>query len=441
MTQESGLQTRGQDETAGLIARAAEAFSEYQELARLTERFAGRKVVLLGEATHGSAEFYEARAAITARLVEKHGFNVVGLEADWPDARVYDAYVRDYRLTSPPDAPFARFPEWMWRNRQVYDMAGRLKTVNAGLPEPHKAMICGLDIYSLGASIDAVLHYLDAVDPEAAAAARERYACLDPFRAEPAEYGRLALTRGYRSCEEPVTKILRALLEKRLDYQGSDGEAFLDAEQNARIAAGAETYYRAIYYGAAESWNLRDQHMFDTLERVLAHRGPEAKAVVWAHNSHVGDARQTGMGWARGEQNIGQLCRERFGDEAALIGFGTARGTVAAGTDWGDEMQVKTLRPPRPDSFEHRCGQSGVRRFLLDLHAADRPLRGALSETLLERAIGVVYRPETERASHYFEARPARQFDAWIWFDETRAVDGAPGKGGGAPAETFPFGL
>ncbi len=440
-TPHGGARVREQGDVAELIAGAAEPFVDYDELARMAERFADRKVVLLGEATHGTAEFYEARAAITEQLVARHGFSIVGLEADWPDARIYDAYVRGYEQKTPLEKPFARFPEWMWRNRHVYEMMERMKAVNAGLPEQRKAMICGLDIYSLSASIDAVLGYLDEIDPDAAAIARERYACLTPFRAEPAAYGRMALSGGYRSCENAVTKILGELLEKRLDYLGADGEEFFNAEQNARITADAENYYRAIYYGAAESWNLRDQHMFETMERVLEHRGPEAKAVVWAHNSHIGDARETEMGWARGEHNIGQLCRERFSDQAALIGFGTARGEAAAGSSWGDDMQVKTVRPPHNASFEHRCDLVNAPCYLLDMGTGGDALREALSSEFLERAIGVVYRPETELASHYFEARPARQFDAWVWFENTRAVEGAPDEGGETPVETFPFGV
>jgi erythromycin esterase-like protein len=341
-----------------------------------------------------------------------------------------------------PKSVFTRFPTWMWRNGQVAEFLDRLKGINATIADPErKAGFYGLDIYSLGASIEAVLAYLDKIDPEAARVARQRYGCLAPWRAEPARYGRMALSRGYAVCEKPVADTLIDLLRKRLDYLTRDGEAFFDAEQNARIVAGAEQYYRAIYYGDAASWNLRDQHMFDTLERLLAQRGPDAKAVVWAHNSHIGNAAFTEMGQVRGEHNIGQLARQRFGDEAALIGFGTDRGTVAAASDWDGMMEIKRVRPARDDSYEGRSRDTGIAAFLLETGPGQKDyIRAELAEPLLERAIGVIYRPETELLSHYFQAELSRQFDAWIWFEETQAVAARPVHAHG-PDETYPFGL
>ena len=356
-----------------LMAEAAEPFGDLHELCDLVERFSDRRVVLLGEATHGTAEFYQARARITEMLVDRHGFNIVAVEADWPDAAVYDAYVRSLPRPVLPKSTFTRFPTWMWRNGQVAEFLDRLKEINATIAEPErKAGFYGLDIYSLGASIEAVLAYLDKVDPEAARVARQRYGCLVPWRAEPARYGHMALSRGYAICEKPVADALTDLLRKRLDYLAKDGEAFFDAEQNARIVAGAEQYYRAIYYGDAASWNLRDQHMFDTLERLLAERGPDAKAVVWAHNSHIGNAAFTEMGQVRGEHNIGQLARQRFGDDAALIGFGTDRGTVAAASDWDGDMEIKRVRPARDDSYEGRSRDTGIAAFLLETGPGQR---------------------------------------------------------------------
>jgi protein-L-isoaspartate(D-aspartate) O-methyltransferase len=425
-----------------LMAEAAEPFGDLHELCDLVERFSDRRVVMLGEATHGTAEFYQARARITEMLVDRHGFNIVAVEADWPDASVYDAYVRGLPRPVVPQSTFTRFPTWMWRNGQVADFLDRLKEINATIADPdRKAGFYGLDIYSLGASIEAVLSYLDKVDPAAAGVARERYGCLTPWRAEPARYGRMALSRGYAVCEKPVADTLVDLLRKRLDYLTKDGEAFFDAEQNARIVAGAEQYYRAIYYGDAASWNLRDQHMFNTLERLLAERGPEAKAVVWAHNSHIGNAAFTEMGQVRGEHNIGQLARQRFGDEAALIGFGTDRGTVAAASDWDGLMEIKRVRPARDDSYEGRSRDTGIAAFLLETGPGQKEsVRAELAEPLLERAIGVIYRPETELLSHYFQAELSLQFDAWIWFEETEAVAARPVYAEG-PDETYPFGL
>jgi erythromycin esterase-like protein len=233
------------------------------------------------------------------------------------------------------------------------------------------------------------------------------------------------------------------LLQRRLDYAGQDGESFLDAAQNARLIASAERYYRIMYYGGGESWNLRDTHMFETLEHLLEARGPQSKAIVWAHNSHIGDARHTDMGVVREQLNIGQLCREHFGNEAALIGFGTHTGTVAAASDWGGDMEVKRVRPSHRDSYERLCHDAGVPRFLLDLHHGEHEaLRRRLLEARLERFIGVIYRPDTELLSHYSDASLPQQFDAYVWFDETSAVTplGPEHAKAGMP-ETYPFGL
>lgn len=426
-----------------LIAEAAEPFGDLDELAQLAERFAHKRVVMLGEATHGTAEFYEARARITEMLVAEHGFNIVAVEADWPDAAVYDSYVRGLPRPKVPKAAFTRFPTWMWRNGQVAEFLNRLKAINESIRDPdRKAGFYGLDVYSLGASIEAVLIYLDRVDPEAARIARERYGCLTPWRADPVRYGRMALSRGYAVCEEPVADALLDLLHKRLDYLLKDGEALFAAEQNARIVAAAERYYRVMYYGDAVSWNLRDQHMFDTLERLLAHRGPDSKAVVWAHNSHIGNAEFTEMGQVRGEHNIGQLARARFGEDAALIGFGTDRGTVAAASDWDGPMEIKRVRPAHNDSYEGRSREANIPAFFLETGPGQKEdIRVELAEPLLERAIGVIYRPETELLSHYFQAELSRQFDAWIWFTETEAVAAKPEAYAEGPDETYPFGL
>jgi erythromycin esterase-like protein len=293
----------------------------------------------------------------------------------------------------------------------------------------------------MSGSIAAVLDYLDEVDPQAAAIARERYGCLTPWQKEPSTYGRAVLTSGYRKCEQMVIDQCRELLEKRLEYAAQDSESFLDAAQNARLVTSAERYYRIMYYGGAESWNLRDTHMFETLEHLLEARGPQARAVVWAHNSHIGDARCTDMGTARGELNIGQLCRERFGEAAALIGFGTHAGTVAAATDWGGDMEIKRVRPSHRDSYERLCHDAGAPRFLLDF-GRDEALSRRLSEPRQERFIGVIYRPETEMMSHYADASLSRQFDAFAWFDETSAVTplGPEHARAGVP-DTYPFGL
>lgn len=405
------------------------------------DRFGDARVVLLGEATHGTAEFYRARAAITRRLIESHGFSVVAVEADWPDAARIDDFVRHNAPRPRRGDSFVRFPTWMWRNEEMLAFADWLHGHNASLPEEERVSFHGLDVYSLGESIHAVLAYLDRVDPEGASAARRRYGCLTPWQDDPALYGRATEHGSMKSCEDAVVEQLNALLARRLHYLREDGEKWFDAIQNARIVRAAERYYRAMYRAGADSWNLRDRHMFNTLEALLAFRGEGAKAVVWAHNSHVGNAAATSMGW-RGEFNIGELCRMAHGDEAVLIGFGTDRGTVAAASDWGGEMEIKRVRPVRPDSIEHAFRRTGMARSLTDWRGARHArLAEALRVPLLERAIGVIYRPESELASHYFTTVLSEQFDAWVWFEETRAVHPlGPEHPRGAP-ETYPFGL
>jgi protein-L-isoaspartate(D-aspartate) O-methyltransferase len=427
-----------------MIADAAEPLPDLDspELARLFDPFANCRVVLLGEASHGTAEFYSVRAAITRRLVAEHGFTIVAVEADWPDAAVVDRYVRHRPPRRGAEPPFQRFPVWMWRNTEAAALVDWMRRHNEGVPEPdRRAGFYGLDIYNMSGSIAAVLAYLDEVDPEAAAVARERYGCLTPWQKEPSTYGRAVLTAGYRRCEQAVIDQCRELLQRQLDYVAQDGEGFLDAAQNARLVTSAERYYRTMYYGGPESWNLRDTHMFETLGHLLEARGPRSKAVVWAHNSHIGDARYTEMGVLREELNIGQLCRERFGDDAALIGFGTHKGTVAAASDWGGDMEIKRVRPSHRDSYERLCHEAGVPRFLLDL-GRDEALRRRLLEPRLERFIGVIYRPDTELTSHYAEASLPRQFDAFVWLDETKALTplGPQHARPGAP-DTYPFGL
>jgi len=437
-------EARGGD-AASLIADHAIPLPDIGEeaFADAFERFADARVVLLGECSHGTSEFYTARAAITRRLVERHGFTLVAVEADWPDASVVNRYVR-HLPPRPHGAVFARFPTWMWRNRELAAFAGWMRRHNEGREYERQVGFYGLDIYSLNASIEAVLDYLDRTDPEAAVVARERYGCLTPWQSSPEIYGRAALRAGHALCEEAVIRQCRELLDDRLGDVDELQPDRLDAAQNARLVASAERYYRVMYYGGAESWNLRDEHMADTLDQLLQAHGPRSRAVVWAHNSHIGDARHTDMGQARGEHNIGQLVRQRHSGQTALIGFGTHTGTVAAAHDWGEEMEVMDVQPSRAGSVERLCHDSGVRRFLLDLREGrDEALRRAMSEPLLQRFIGVIYRPATELQSHYARTCLARQYDGYVWFDETSAVQAisAPKREDDQVPETFPFGV
>ncbi|HEY0085315.1 MAG TPA: protein-L-isoaspartate(D-aspartate) O-methyltransferase [Allosphingosinicella sp.] len=430
---------------AELIREAAEPLPDIEDPAfgDWFDRFADARVVLLGEASHGTSEFYRARAAITQRLIAEHGFNIVAVEADWPDAASIDRYVRHRpRRDGDEEEPFQRFPTWMWRNHEVDAFVRWLRRHNEGRELGDMAGFYGLDLYNLSGSIRAVIDFLDEADPEAAKLARERYGCLQPWRENPAAYGRMALTEGYGRCEVGAVQMLKELMGRRMDCMGDECEDWLDAAANARLIRNAEQYYRAMYQGSAESWNLRDTHMFETLCQLLEAKGPSSKAVVWAHNSHIGNAAFTEMGRVREELNIGQLTKEKFGDSARLIGFGTHTGTVAAADNWDEPMDVMDVRPSLAGSYERLCHDSGVPRFLLDLrNGVNEAVAEALAEPRLERFIGVIYRPQTERWSHYAEATLPKQYDAWVWFDETGAVTPLPGEQLPGEDETYPFGL
>lgn len=410
------------------------------EFAKVFDRFGDARIVLLGEATHGTHEFYAARAQITRRLIEQHGFNIVAVEGDWPDVARIDDYVRHGAARPRSGEPFTRFPTWMWRNEEVLAFADWLRAHNENRPPDQQAGMWGLDVYSLRESMHAVIGYLDAHSPRDADEARRRYSCLTPWQDKPQEYGQAVRYGGMATCEDTIVKQLNELLVKRMSLVSKDGEKYFDAEQNARIVRTAERYYRAMYHGAAESWNLRDRHMFDTLQSLMAHH-KDARAVVWAHNSHVGNASATAMGW-QGEFNIGELVHKSYGERSVLVGFGTDRGTVAAASNWGANMQVMDVTPARDDSWEAAFRHTGLNRTLTNWRGRKNlELVDALSEVLLERAIGVVYRPQTERTSHYFESVLADQFDAWVWFEESRAVTPlGPERPHGVP-ETWPFGL
>lgn len=412
------------------------------------DRFGDARVVLLGEATHGTSEFYRARAEISRRLIERHGFTIVAAEADWPDAATIDRYVRCRPWRKGEFKAFERFPRWMWRNREFDKFIRWMREHNSNRPYERMCGFYGLDLYNLSASMQAVIDFLDDKDPELARLAHRRYACLEPWAEEPQLYGRNALLEGYARCEVGAVQMLKDLLLKQIDCFGEECDEWLDAQANARLVKDAEAYYRVMYYGSAESWNLRDTHMFDTLNMILNAKGPHSKAIVWAHNSHIGNAAFTDMGQRRQELNIGQLAKEKWDSRARLIGFGTHTGTVAAADDWDGPMTIKQVRPSLPDSYERESHDSDVSHFLLDLREGEvgRDIRQSLMEPRLERFIGVIYRPDTERWSHYSEAILPRQFDAWVWFDETHAVSPLPGEqrpGEAVPREeeTYPFGL
>ena len=413
----------------------------------LLQRTTFARYVLIGEASHGTQEFYRHRAEITKRLITERGFTAVAVEADWPDAYRVNRYVRGVGDdTSPEEAlgDFKRFPVWMWRNTEVAAFVGWLRAHNDALPDgAPKVGFYGLDLYSLHTSMDAVVRYLEQVDPEAAGRARERYACFDQFGRDPQIYAYETGMAGAESCEEQAVQQLLELRQHAAELAARDGDLDADghfhAEQNARLVIDAEEYYRTMFRGGVQSWNLRDQHMADTLDHLVEYlenaTGAASKVAVWEHNSHLGDNRATELGQA-GQLNVGQLVRERHEDETLLVGFTTYTGTVTAASDWGGPAERKQVRRALPGSWEEVLHEQGEAAFLLD--------PGDLRGRRLERAIGVIYRPETERISHYFHARLADQFDAVLHIDETHALEPlertSEWEAGELP-ETYPFGV
>ncbi|MFL5628245.1 MAG: erythromycin esterase family protein [Ktedonobacteraceae bacterium] len=417
----------------------------------LLERIGDARFVLLGEASHGTHEFYEARAKITQRLIREKGFTAVAVEADWPDAYRVNRYVRGVGDDATGEAAlsgFKRFPVWMWRNVDVLHFVEWLRAHNLSLnPQAPKTGFYGLDLYSLHASIEAVINYLEKVDPEAAKRARYRYSCFDHYGEDTQAYGYAAGFHLSKTCEAEVVNQLIELQQHTAEYAKRDGQVdedeFFYAEQNARLARDAEEYYRTMFSGRVSSWNLRDRHMAETLEALVAHleqRHAGVKVVVWEHNSHVGDARATSMG-REGELNVGQLVRERHGPDTVLVGFSTYTGTVTAASDWDAPFERKRVRPALKGSYEALFHESRLKNFLLIFQNETNMVKG-LRKSHLERAIGVIYLPQTERTSHYFHARLPQQFDTTIHFDETRAVeplDRTQLWETGEPPETFPF--
>jgi len=418
----------------------------------LLARIGDATLVLIGEASHGTHEFYQIRAEITQRLIVEKGFTAVAVEADWPDAYRVNRFVRgesDDRDADTALSGFRRFPTWMWRNTEVREFVDWLRALNDRVVKDARAGFYGLDLYSLHTSIAAVLDYLQWADPAAAQRARYRYACFDHFGEDVQAYGYAASFGLAESCEDEVIAQLLELRRAAARADDHSDDTLFFAEQNARLVRNAEAYYRSMFRGRADSWNLRDLHMMETLQALLdrgasserRHARTASKIVVWAHNSHLGDARATAMGQG-GELNLGQLVRERHRDAAVLAGFSTYEGTVTAASDWDEPAERKRVRPGLPGSYEALFHEVGIERFQLDL--GNPALAAALPEPLLQRAIGVIYRPQTERMSHYFHAKLSRQFDWLLHLDHTRALE--PLERGerwdhGEPPETYPSGF
>ena len=410
-------------ETPEAIARIARPLDGDDELDQLVDLVSQARIVCLGESTHGTHEFYSIRAHVTRRLIEDHGFSAIAIEGDWPDAMRVDRYVRyrgDDESADEALASFQRFPTWMWRNRDVVELVEWLHARNGKVADSERAGFYGLDLYSLHASIRAVLSYLDDVDPEAAARAKQRYACFD--HADPQHYGMNAYF-GTQDCEDEVVAQLVEQQRRRSARSGRSpsGDGWFDAMVNANVVKNAEAYYRTMFAGRSASWNLRDTHMADTADMLLQHlgRAEAAKLVIWAHNSHIGDARATDFG-EDGQITLGQLLRQRHPDEVQLVGFTTHHGSVECASDWDEPPHRERVRPSLPGSWEELFHDCGMERFVVVASA----LRRAVGERAerLHRAIGVIYRPDSERRSHYYHARIADQYDLVVHVDETHAV-------------------
>jgi len=407
-------------------------------------------IVLLGEASHGTQDFYHLRASLTKHLIEHHGLTAVAVEADWPDAYRVNRFVRGDGDDADANAAlsgFERFPSWMWRNTEVLSFIRWLREWNDAHPG-RKVGFYGLDLYSLNTSIQEVIAYLDRVDPDAARRARDRYACLDHFAGDTHAYGYAVSAGITEPCENEVVNQLLELRNRAAEYVARGGgraeDEFFFAEQNAQLAKNAEEYYRAMFRGRHSSWNIRDTHMADTLDALLRFQEQREhvtpRVAVWAHNSHVGDARATEMG-DRGELNLGQLLRERHKDSVRVIGFTTYDGTVTAASDWDADAERKLVRPALDGSIESLLHAVGIPQFVLQMQ--DERLAGFVTP-LLERAIGVIYRPQTERQSHYLHARVSEQFDLLIHVDRTTALvplEPSPHWYHEEVPETYPSGL
>jgi erythromycin esterase-like protein len=420
---------------------------------RLIDEISHCHTVLIGDATHGTDEFYRDRALITRRLIDEHDFGAVAIEADWPDAwnlHRFAAGTGGESIALDALNSFTRFPTWMWRNTAMIDFLGWLHEHNASRAPFDQCAVFGLDLYSMHRSADRVIAYLEQTAPESAERARQRYACLDGQIADPIEYARDVLMNLRPDCERELVHQLtelsrsrRHLVTRSMMPPHEQPDAWLDAVQNAVVARNAERYYRTLLRGDIDSWNVRDRHMAETLARVqlhLASHRHSSKTVVWAHNSHVGDARATDMGRG-GQVSLGQLVRQYQGHDCALIGFTTYHGSVTAASSWGGTTQRMMVRPALPESCEALLHQTGREQCLLvpsRLQDA-APLRVATPQ----RAIGVVYHPEAESEHHYFSAVASRQFDAIVHIDATRAIEPLEDTALGtviSDAETWPFG-
>ena len=433
---------RGATELAERIRETSHPLRSSEDSDPLMDRIGDARCVLLGEASHGTHEYYEWRARISERLIREKDFSFIAVEGDWPDCYEINRYIKGYpdSGTNAREAlrAFDRWPTWMWANEEVADLAERLRRHNDGLPPDEKVGFFGLDVYSLRESLDELIKFLRRVDPDAVPAARRAYKCFEPYAGDPQEYA-WATAFVPTSCQEEVLAMLLEIRERAPEHE-DDPEAHFDADQNALVVKNAESYYRAMLGGSAESWNVRDRHMAETLERLMRHHGPDAKAIVWEHNTHIGDARFTDMADA-GMVNVGQLAREHWGEEnVVLVGLGSHRGSVIAAQEWGAPMKRMLVPEARPGSWENILHLAHGADSLLVF--GDEVNGNGLLEPRAHRAIGVVYNPAHERFGNYVPTVLPRRYDAFLYFDETQALRPlhVQPRESDEPPETFPYG-
>jgi erythromycin esterase-like protein len=414
-----------------LLARAAAPLDGPGDLQPLIDRLAPSRIVMLGEATHGTSEFYNWRRVISERLISDHGFSFIAVEGDWPDCqRVHEHITRGKGAAREALAGYRRFPTWMWGNEEVVELVEWMRGFGDASSRARRrrpAGFHGLDVYSLHDSMRLVIDYLRRVDPRAAATASRAYGCFDSFGADPQRYA-YATRLAPENCRDEVVAALSTLerqeqIYSRINPDHTDPrEAYFDAAMNARVTRNAEAYYRTMLGGGAASWNIRDQHMLETLDLLLAHYGPKSKAIVWAHNTHIGDYRATDM-LATGYVNLGGLARQQYGDDSvALVGFSTHHGRVMAASAWDEPGEIMTVPAGAPGSLEARLHDLGLRGAMLQWDELSATERRTLSETVGHRAISVVYDPDREWRGNYVPTKLSGRYDALLFIDETEAV-------------------
>ena len=430
-------------EGVNTIKRWAYPLEGIKDLDPLLKRIGDARIVMLGEASHGTHEYYVWRSYITKRLIEEKGFNFIGVEGDWPDCYQVNRYVKNYPDTGKGAykvlQAFNRWPTWMWANWEIVALVDWLANHNRSLPANKKTGFFGLDVYSLWESMESILRYLEGTDPQALKVAREAFTCFEPFRKDEGHSYARAAQFVPELCENEVLHLLTEIRTKMPTYN-TDHENVFSAEQNALIAVNAERYYRAMIQGGPHSWNVRDRHMTDTLDRLLKFHGEQGKAIVWEHNTHIGDARATDMA-NEGMFNIGELARLNYpADEVVLVGFGSYKGTVTAGRSWGAPMQSMTMPEARKNSWEYLLHQAGTNEKLLIMEDFSNDL--FMENHFGHRAIGVVYNPQYEQYGNYVPSILPLRYDAFIYIDETTALHPLHiMPDGHQMPETFPFGV